>query len=145
MPRNQPVPIQHIGIDGEDHDVHARSVTDALAAFEELTQADRSDEATSDEDEDDHSFTSSDPDAAPQLDDHLQTLDINLNRAKEKMIQKSGDLTKIYILADDYIRNASEALGLNLDERVTERAMLVNQRMMGHLYFHVLSTISTTG
>lgn len=63
---------------------------------------------------------------------------MNLKKAKEEMIQKSSDLTKTYILADDYIRSASEALGLELDDRVTECTMLVNQRMMGHLYFHVL-------
>ncbi|KAF9972443.1 hypothetical protein BGZ75_001500 [Mortierella antarctica] len=127
-----------IGIDGEDHVVHAHSVTDALAAFEELALADRSDEATSDEDEDDHGSTSSDPHAAPRPADHLDTLDMHLKRAKVEMMQKSSDLTKTYILADDYIKNASEALGLDLDQRVTECSILVNQKMMGHLYFYVL-------
>ncbi|KAF9982827.1 hypothetical protein BGZ75_005695 [Mortierella antarctica] len=61
-----------IGVDDEEHSAHAHFITDALAAFEELTYADRSDEATSDEDEGDHGFTSSDVHAAPRLADHME-------------------------------------------------------------------------
>ncbi|KAF9931402.1 hypothetical protein BGZ67_005315 [Mortierella alpina] len=111
-----------IGVDDEEHSAHAHFITDALAAFEELTYADRSDEATSDEDEGDHGFTSSDVHAAPRLADHME---------------KPSDLTNTYILADDYLKSASEALGLDLDKRVTECKILVNLKMMTHL-FHIL-------
>ncbi|KAG9327208.1 hypothetical protein KVV02_002661, partial [Mortierella alpina] len=65
-------------------------------------------------------------------------LNVNLKRAKEEMIQKPSDLTKTYILADDYLKSASEALGLDLEKRLTESKILVNQKMMRHIFFHIL-------
>lgn len=57
---------------------------------------------------------------------------------KARRQQQSLETTKTYILADAYIKNAADALGIHLDDRVTESLDWVGQNRVQRLHFYVL-------
>ncbi|KAF9090779.1 hypothetical protein BGX27_002146 [Mortierella sp. AM989] len=65
-------------------------------------------------------------------------LDSNRAIAKARQLQLSSSLTITYILADNFIKNASTQLGIDLDRRVTESLDWVRQNRLHRLHFFIL-------